>query len=354
MKLYFLFSLLYLAATTCLHSKIGFKKLTSLDEPWSISFINENEILITEKKGKIKLFKIKEKLLSNIPHNLIISSQGQGGLLDIVYRNKKIWVSYSEKINSSLSSTSIATSKYNTKRLKFDNIFRSEPPINSGYHFGSRLVLKDDYIYASIGERGQGMIAQDGSKHPGSIIRIYNDGSIPNDNPHFINKKNWLPEIYQIGLRNPQGLELSFLDNQIYTTNHGAMGGDFFGKVNFAGNYGWKILGWGGKNYVGTKIGPTWKKGFNKAIYYWVPSIGISSFVIYKGKEFPNLYGKALIGSLKNKTLYSLDFHNTKIITKPNEILKKKLGKIRDIEINPETGKIFIVSSEYLWMLEKN
>ena len=100
------------------------------------------------------------------------------------------------------------------------------------------------------------MIAQDGTKHPGSIIRIFKSGKVPKSNPYFINKNNWLPEIYQIGVRNPQGLEVSPYDGNVYITNHGAMGGDFFGKISFGGNYGWKILGWGGKNYIGTDIGP--------------------------------------------------------------------------------------------------
>ena len=89
------------------------------------------------------------------------------------------------------------------------------------------------------------MIAQDYLKHPGSIIRINLDGTIPNDNPKFVNKKDWLPELYQIGVRSPQGMSLSPFDNKIYLTNHGARGGDWFGTVNFGENYGWKILGWG-------------------------------------------------------------------------------------------------------------
>ncbi len=354
MKFIIVLSLLCLFNNFSLYAKVKYKKLVKLNNPWSITFITESKLLITEKKGNIKLFNINKNSLLVIPHNLKIYSGGQGGLLDIVYRNNRIWVSYSERITSTLSTTSIATSKFNTKKLVFKNIFQSIPPINSAYHFGSRLVLKDNFLYASIGERGKEMIAQDGTKHPGSIIRIFTDGTIPKNNPYFINKNNWLPEIYQIGLRNPQGLEFSFIDNNIYTTNHGAKGGDFFGKVFFGGNYGWKILGWGGKNYIGTSIGPKWKKGFNKALYYWVPSVGISSFIIYEGTEFPNFYGKAIIGSLKNQTLYSLDFANKEKNPNPKTILKNKLGKIRDLETNPLTGKIFLISDEYLWIIEKS
>ena len=132
------------------------------------------------------------------------------------------------------------------------------------------------------------MIAQDFTKHPGSIIRINLDGSIPKDNPKYKNKKDWLPEIFQIGVRNPQGIALSSFDNKIYLSNHGAKGGDWFGTANFGENYGWKILGWGGTNYSGTKIGPKWKPGFTKAIKYWVPSIAVSAITIYQGNTFKN------------------------------------------------------------------
>ena len=137
-----------------------------------------------------------------------------------------------------MSSTSVARAKFNTEKLNFKNIFQAQPPINSGYHFGSRLVIKNKHLYVTAGERGQGMIAQDYTKHPGSIIRVNLDGSIPKDNPKFINKKNWLPEIYQIGVRNPQGMDVDPLTNDVFISNHGPKGGDFIGKVIKGTNYG--------------------------------------------------------------------------------------------------------------------
>ena len=109
----------------------------------------------------------------------------------------------------------------------------------------------------------------------------------------------------------------------------------------------------GGKNYIGTKIGPKWKKGFNKPIYYWTPSIGISSFVIYKGNEFPELNGFAIIGSLKYKNLYLLNFANISNTPQIKIFIKEKLGRIRDIEVHPNNGKIYIVNEKYLWVIEK-
>jgi quinoprotein glucose dehydrogenase len=197
------------------------------------------------------------------------------------------------------------------------------------------------------------MIAQDGSKHPGSIIRIYIDGSIPQDNPKFNGMDDWLPEIYQIGVRNPQGLTLSSFDNKIYISNHGARGGDWFGEVKERENYGWKILGWGGTNYSGSKIGPKWKEGFTKAIYYWIPSIGTGAITIYNGKEFKEWNGHALISSLKDQSLRKLIFKDVQKI-KEDIIFSDKIGRIRDIQVHPYNGKIYFLSENKLWLMEKN
>jgi len=328
------------------------KRIVGLENPWGSSFINESELIVTEKEGKIKIVNINSNKISEIKHNLNFLVDGQGGLLDILFKEDSIYISYSEDRGDRKSSTSIAKANFNKKELDFKNIFQAEPPINSGYHFGSRLVIKDNYLFASVGERGQGMIAQDPTNHPGSIIRIHLDGSIPDDNPKFEGNSSWLPEIYQIGIRNPQGLSLSPFDGKVYMSNHGAKGGDWFGEVKKAENYGWKILGWGGKNYTGTKIGPKWKPGFTKAIQYWVPSIATSAITIYKGDEFKEWNSHALITSLKDKSLRKLIFDD-KSNVKEEIIFKDKIGRIRDIQVHPINGKIYFLSGDNLWLMEK-
>ena len=333
--------------------EIKLKKVVSLNEPWGSTFVNNNELLITEKSGNIKLINLSTQKINKIKHNLNVLEYGQGGLLDIIYKENIVWVSYTEKRDGWKTSTSIATAQFDKENIDFKNIFQASPPIDSMYHFGSRLAIKDEYLFASLGERGKGMIAQDGSKHPGSIIRIHLDGNIPKDNPKFINKNDWLPEIYQIGVRNPQGLTLSSFDEKIYISNHGAKGGDWFGEVKKGENYGWKILGWGGTNYSGLPIGPKWKPGFTKAIKYWVPSIATSAITIYRGDEFKEWNGLALITSLKDKSLRSLDFSNQNNVIE-KIIFKNKIGRIRDIQVQPSTGKIYFLSEEALWLMEKN
>ncbi len=157
--------------------------ISGLNSPWSLTFKNENEILITEKSGQILLVNLKDNKIKKVKHNLDVLEDGQGGLLEILYYNETVFVSYSENRGNGKSSTSVASANFKYENLNFKNIFRAEPPINSGYHFGSRLVIKDDFLFITAGERGQGMIAQDPTKHPGSIIRIRLDGKIPKDNP---------------------------------------------------------------------------------------------------------------------------------------------------------------------------
>ena len=329
------------------------KELISLKSPWGSTFINNEELIITEKGGSIKIVNVVNNSLIEVDHNLNFREHGQGGLLDIIYKDNFLWISYTEKRGGWETSTSIAKAKLNKEKLIFKNIFQANPPIESRYHFGSRLAIKDNYLFASMGERGEGMIAQDPSKHPGSIIRIHLDGTIPKDNPKFEGKNDWLPEIYQIGIRNPQGLTLSELDGNIYMSNHGAKGGDWFGQVKKGENYGWKILGWGGTNYSGSTIGPKWMPGYTKAIQYWVPSIATSAITIYNGKEFKEWKGHALITSLKDKSLRKLNFNDLSNV-KEEIIFKEKIGRIRDIQVHPVSGKLYFLSENSLWLMEKN
>ena len=354
---FFIF-LLFSKNVLSLDSKYNLKIIKlSLSSPSSLTFINNNQILISEKTGKIKLFDIISNKTIEIDHNLkvIRDKNSQGGLLDIYFYNNQIFISYSEKIGDNLfspSTTSIAKADLDLNFLEFENIFRANPPIRSPYHFGSRLIIHDDYLYASVGERGKGMIAQDVKQHPGSIIRIKLDGTSPKDNPHFNSKEEWLPEMFQIGLRNPQGMSVSPFDNKIYISNHGAKGGDWFGEVKKGENYGWKILGWGGTNYDNSKIGPQWLPGYTKAIHYWVPSIAVSAISIYDGKEFPEFKGLALITSLKDQSLRSLDFTNLNNV-KEEIIFKNEIGRIRDIKVHPDSGKIFFLAQDKLWLFQK-
>ena len=332
------------------------EKVIDLDDPWGLTFVDKDHVLITEKQGSIIFLNIKSKVTKTIKHNLNYKVDGQGGLLDIIKHQNEIFICYSEDRGNGRTSTSIAKASFSTDQLKFKNIFSANPPINSGFHFGCRLVIKDNYLYASAGERGGGNIAQDPSNHIGKIIRIHLDGSIPKDNPKYKGKTDWLGEVYQIGIRNPQGMTLSPFNNKIYISNHGAKGGDFFGEVKFAENYGWQIWCWGGLNYNNSKCGEVDQPDsrFTKPLYTWTPSIAVSAVQIYKGKEFKEWENHILMTALKDESLRKLKFLDQNKVGEEEVLIKDKIGRIRDLKID-EQGKIYMLTNGRgaLWVMSK-
>ncbi len=356
------------------NQKFKLVKVTdNLNYPWGMTFIDKENLLVTEKNGRLLKINIKSGIKKEISHEIQhikfknernISTQ-QGGLLDVLYNNGWIYFSYShvfkkgnidDRSSVRFSSTAIVRGILkNNKILNLEVLFIAKPKLISGKHFGSRIVIKDEFLFASIGDRGLGMIAQDPGQHPGSIIRIRTDGSLPSDNPKGKGAENWLPEIYQIGLRNPQGMTINPDNNRIYFSNHGPRGGDSIGLIKFGGNYGWKEIAWGGTEYIGTKIGKSALNNiYDDPVKIWVPSVGVGSLTFYNGKTFPDWAGDLLVTATGSKMLIRIDFNNEKI-TGEEFILKDEIGRIRDLEID-NNGDIYLISDEFnskLWKITK-
>ena len=162
MKYFKIILVLFFISPASSNEVFKLKKITDLNNPWSLTFINEKEVLVSDKEGKIQLINIQSGLKQIVQHNLNYKVDGQGGLLEILKNKEDIYICYTEDRNSGKTSTSIAKAKYSRKNLNFKNIFQANPPINSGYHFGCRMVIQDNkYLFASAGERGGGNIAQD-------------------------------------------------------------------------------------------------------------------------------------------------------------------------------------------------
>ena len=335
-----------------------------LNYPWGITFIDENNLVVTEKNGVLKKINITNGKTAKIKHKIQSIEykkfrNTQGGLLDVLYHKGFLYFSYSRSFSDQGiegSSTVIARGKLiKDKIVKFKILFVSKPFSKKNIHWGSRLIIKDNHLYASIGERGLGMIAQDPAKHPGSIIRINLDGTIPKDNPVFLDKPNWLPEIFLIGVRNPQGMAISPNDEEIYFSQHGPRGGDNIGKIIKGGNYGWKDIAWGGTEYYGAKIGSSaFKKKYNEPIISWVPSIGVGQINFYKGQTFSEWNDDMLVSSTKEGLLIRLKIEENKIIDE-EIIIDQSIGRIRDFEIDIK-GDIYLVtdsSDSHLWRLHR-
>ena len=340
------------------------------NHPWALTFINEKKLIVTEKNGGIFKVNVDTGFKQAIKHAIEHTSYdggGQGGLLDAYFNNHDgyIYFTYSHdfkelgidrKLMKSWS-TAIARGKLKSdKIIDLEVLLVAEPKIKTNKHFGSRISIKDGILFAGFGERDQGMIAQDPTKHPGSIIRIKTNGEIPRDNPKFVDKNTWLPEIYTIGVRNPQGMTISPHDGEVYFSDHGPRGGDHIGKVKSGANYGWKDIAWGGTEYSGFSIGDVpFKKEYDKPVKTWVPSMAINSIQFYQGDEFPEWQGDLIVSSLNGKSLIRLDYENNTIV-REEIIFRNKIGRIRDFEIDTK-GNIYLVSDSkksYIWKLSKD
>ena len=335
-----------------------------LNHPWGLTFIDEENLIVTEKNGGLLKININSKKVTKIKHkinSIPFDGSDQGGLLDVLYDNGFLYFSYSHqfentKTSKKLYSTAISRGKLIDNEIKnLELLLLGKPKLSKNIHWGSRIVINKNLLYAGFGERGLGMIAQDPSKHPGSIIRINIDGSIPKDNPHHTNKPNWLPEIYQIGVRNPQGMAISPKNKKIYFSQHGPRGGDNIGILKKSGNYGWKVVAWGGTEYYGAKIGTEpFKKKYDLPIISWVPSIGVGQINFYSGNTFPEWDGNLIVSATKAGLLFRLVLENDKVVEQ-EIILNNEIGRIRDFEV-AANGDIFLIVDDddsSLWHLSR-
>lgn len=317
----------------------------SLNAAWGMTWLDDTQMLITQKSGEIFLVDTVDHTQIEISHNIPVVQYGQGGLLDIINEGNIVWVTGSIKKDDKYTTAIFRSTLSGNKLANTKLIYEALPYISSPYHFGSRIEILDNYLYISIGERGGGMIAQDVTNSIGSIIRLHKNGDIPNDNP-YQEKESWKPELYQIGVRNPQGMSLDPISQKVFISNHGPKGGDFIGPVTAGSNYGWKQIAWGGTNYSGSKVGDgnAWEPGFLKPDFIWVPSIGVGGIKFYKGDAFPDWQGSLLVGSLKFQYLSVLHRDDQKFISE-EIIFKDEIGRVRDIEINKK-GEIILIADE--------
>jgi glucose/arabinose dehydrogenase len=332
------------------NSEYKLQKLeVSFEHPWGITTLNNEEMIISEKGGGLFKFNKKTAARTQINHNIqhIEYKPGgkQGGLLDVYFNpnDEYLYFTYSYDHDGKFSSSAIAKGKLQADEITdFQNLLIATPKLKENRHYGSRIVIKDDDLYAGFGERGGEMIAQDPNTHPGSIIRIKTDGSVPNDNPHFTSHPDWLPEIYSIGVRNPQGITLT-PENDVLFSSHGPRGGDHIAIAQSGANFGWKHISWGGSEYTGIKIGKSsFDEQFTSTKLNWVPSMAISSVQFYSGQTFPEWQGDLIVCSLNGESLIRLDFEGGDIVGE-EVILSGDIGRIRDFEIDQD-GDIYLIT----------
>ena len=329
--------------------------VNGLEHPWAMAFLPDGRILITERPGRLRVIKdgqLEAEHVSGLPP---IAARGQGGLLDVVLHprfaeNQLIYLSYVAPGNGGVS-TEVARGKLIGKDLEnVEVIFRQLPKSNSTRHFGSRLVFdQSEYLYITLGDRGERERAQRSNDHAGSVIRLHDDGRVPSDNP-FVGRNGWMPEKFTLGNRNIQGAALHPQTGELWANEHGPQGGDEINIIRPGVNYGWPDITFGVNYVIGTRIGEgTHKTGMAQPLYYWVPSIAPSGMTFYKGDRFPRWRGNLFIGALKDQMLVRLTLDGEKVISE-ERLLKNIFGRIRDVQQGPD-GFLYVLTDERDGML---
>ncbi|MBN1958594.1 MAG: PQQ-dependent sugar dehydrogenase [Desulfuromonadales bacterium] len=319
-----------------------------LDHPWSLAFLPSGRMLISERSGRLWLFAEAEQKKIEVFGLPPIAVQGQGGLLDVVLhpdfeRNRLIYFSYSGKGPEGIG-TEVARARLAGRQLEdLQVVFRMEPKSDSGRHFGSRMVFdRDGFLYITLGDRGDRPRAQRPDDHAGSVIRLHDDGRIPEDNP-FVGHDGWKAEKFTLGQRNIQGAALHPQTGELWTHEHGPQGGDEINIIHAGVNYGWPVITYGVNYGIGTKIGEgTHKEGMAQPLHVWVPSIAPSGMMFYTGDKFPEWQGNLFLGALKDRMLVRLELNGEKII-REERFLKDTVGRIRDVRQGPD-GFIYLLT----------
>ena len=318
----------------------------ALEHPWGLTLVDNQRVLVTTRPGSLYLINTSTQISKKISNTPNVVEYRQGGLLDVTSQRIGdeivVFLCYSKRVSSSESSTAVYRATLDDDALvNGSDIFVSNKPSKGGVHFGCRLAIKNNTLYASVGDRGERDNAQNPRNHSGTIIHLSLSSAKTPRSPN----KNWAKEIYSIGHRNPQGLVFNDRTGELWSHEHGPRGGDEINIISYGNNYGWPKVSYG-KEYIGGDIGLNYSpKGFTDPVWKWTPSIAPSGMAFYYGKMFPELRGKLLIGSLKFMRLFVVSMGKKGYPNSETSIFKNVFGRIRDIEVLDD-GSILILNDE--------
>lgn len=318
-----------------------------LEHPWALAFLPDGRMLVSERPGRLRLIAANGQLsapLGGVPE---VFAQGQGGLLDVALdpdfaNNRLLYLSYAEPGDDG-ASTAVARARLDGDRLQnLQVIFRQQPKVDGGNHFGSRLAFAPDgKLFVTLGDRFKFEPAQDVSNEIGAIVRINPDGSIPRDNP-FVGRAGAAPAIWSYGHRNIQAAAIHPQTGALWEIEHGPRGGDELNIAEAGRNYGWPLVSWG-RHYDGRDIpDPPTRPDLASSIVQWTPVIAPSGMTFYTGKLFADWQGDLLVGGLATKALVRLAQDGKTAREKARIDMD---ARIRDVVQGPE-GAVYLLTDE--------
>ena len=341
------------------------KIVDGIDIPWGMTFTSNNSFLVTDKKGVLYHVSNGEKTVVEGTPEVVVTRQG--GLFDVAVdsdfkNNNKIYISANIRSSENGSNTALYSAVFLDNKLsKLKLLYNASPDSTEERHYGGSILVTKDYLFFTIGDRGNRDInPQNISLDGGKIYRLNLDGSIPNSNP-FYNVDGSKKAIWSYGHRNPQGIIKGLNEGEIWIHEHGPRGGDEINIINQPRpnedplkyrNYGWPKATYG-INYSGSEITKNKKlEGVIDPFYYWIPSIAPSGMAIINSDKYPNWNESLLVGSLSFRYLERLEF-NVNGITK-REKLFPRIGRVRDVNISPDGFVIISVEGEGIFKVVPN
>ena len=329
-----------------------------LDHPWSLAFLPDGNMLVTERTGKLLLIGTdgSKRTLRDFNDNsefpgVHFGDGIQAGLFDVVLHpgfeeNGQIYVSYTGKLENGENTLLLMRFTYADGEISGgEQIFAASPSRIQGNHYGARFVfLPDDTLLMPVGDafhfREE---AQSLDNHFGKIVRLNDDGSVPADNP-FLQQEGALPEIWSYGHRNPQGIILT-ADGRVLENEHGPAGGDEINEIKRGANYGWPTVTYA-LDYSGGRVSPFEAlDGTEQSLVHFTPSIAPSGFAQYSGEAFPDWEGDLFLSALALKHVRHVDMNADGSLGEQHELFGELDVRFRDVRTGPD-GFLYLLTEE--------
>jgi len=320
-----------------------------LVHPWGLAFLPDGTMLVTERPGRLRRVSADGSLSKPIAGVPTVFAEGQGGLLDVEVspafaRDALVYFSYAEPGRRGAATTVRRGRLQGTQLQEVEVVFRQKHRFRSDHHFGSRLVFdRDGHLFITLGERGERKLAQRLGQHNGKIARLSPDGSVPVNNP-FVGRDDALPEIWSLGHRNVQGAALHPQTGELWTHEHGPMGGDEINIARAGRNYGWPIITHG-INYDGRPIPEAEgrsKDGMEAPLHYWERSPGISGMAFCNHAVCGAWKGSLFVGAMAHAALIRLELDGERVVHE-ERLLTGLNERIRDVNVGPD-GALYVLT----------
>ena len=322
---------------------------SGLEHPWGLAVLPGGGYLVTERTGRLNYVSASGKV-TRIGGTPKIVARGQGGMLDVAIADdfestRRVFLTYSKPAGGDQATAAGVgiLSADNTRLSDFRDIFVQSPTVNSGGHFGSRIVVSGPVAYVTIGDRNQDNMPQSLRTTVGKVVRVSTDGRVPSNNP-FVGKGRSRPEIWSYGHRNPQGAALHPRTGELWTLEHGPAGGDELNRIRPGRNYGWPVVSYG-EDYDGSPIGQGRTSGqdFTEPQYYWDPVIAPGDFTFYTGSLFEGWQGDVIAASLNPGGIVRLKLNGDRVSGEARYL--QELGRIRDVDVDRD-GSLLVLTDD--------